>query len=449
MYKFKLEQVLNERFLTKLVSKFRNNEVLKYEKLDRYYMSENDAIKLRSVATGKPNNKIAHGFARYITNMATSYFLGKPIKFHTDDENFNEVLSSYMEGIYNINYDISKAASKKGVSFEILYINENGKLKSKKYEGEEWIPIYSSRPDEFLECAVHIWEVKDIDGNLLFDYADVYDKASIWHFVRRNKSAVYDLIDIESHYLSDVPLIVYANNEEMLGDYETAISIIDAYDRAQSDTANDMDYFTDAYLTIVGAGGGFTDANGNELSTEESQKSLRNNRVIFLDEKGSASFLTKNSNDASNENYKNRLFKDLFFICQVPAMTDESFAGDLSGIAIRYKLIGLEQLAIMKENKFRLALAKKLRIITDFINIRERKSFDAGSIKQVYERNFVDNTKEMIENTAKLEGIVSKETQLNTLPASIVDNAKEEILRIEEETKRNEGLFLESEREDE
>ena len=103
----------------------------------------------------------------------------------------------------------------------------------------------------------------------------------------------------------------------------------------------------------------------------------------------------------------------------------------------------------MKENKFRLALAKKLRIITDFINIRERKSFDAGSIKQVYERNFVDNTNEMIENTAKLEGIVSKETQLNTLPASIVDNAKEELLRIEEETKRNEGLFLESEREDE
>ena len=59
MYKFKLEQVLNERFLTKLVSKFRNNEVLKYEKLDRYYMSENDAIKLRSVAVGKPNNKMA------------------------------------------------------------------------------------------------------------------------------------------------------------------------------------------------------------------------------------------------------------------------------------------------------------------------------------------------------------------------------------------------------
>ncbi len=443
MYKFTVEQVLEERFLTRLVEKFRNREIPGYDKLERYYMAENDAIKNRSMKKGKPNNKIAHGFARYISNMATSYFIGKPVRYQADDDEYNRMLNDYMDDTYNHNYEISKSASKKGIAFELMYVNEKSILKTKKYEAEEIIPVYSSRPDEFLECGIHIWEERDLNGNLLGDYADVYDNANIWRFKRRNKAALYEFYEIQSHMLNDVPIIVYWNNEEQLGDYEEVISQIDAYDRGQSNTANDMDYFTDAYLVLTGAQGGLTDEEYNDLSPEDAERSLRENRLIYLDEKGTAQFLTKNSADTQTENYKNRLFKDIFFISQVPPMTDESFAGDLSGIALRYKLIGLEQLAIMKENKFRQAQQKKLKILTGWINLKESRHFDSSTVKQIYERNFVDNMKEMIENAGKLEGVVSKETQLSVLPSSVVKDAKEEINRIRKEAREDELQYKE------
>ncbi len=448
MYRFRTDQVLDEKFLTRLVEKFRAREVREYDRMDRYYGSENDAIRLRGMKQGKPNNKIPHGFARYISNMATSYFMGRPVRYQVDDAEYSDAIQDYLKDSYNFNYEISKAASKKGVAFELLYVNEKSELRSRKYEAQEILPVYSPSTDEFLECAVHLWENRDLDGNLLLDGADVYDRTDIWSFRRRNKAALYELHGVEPHHLSDVPVIVYWNNEEQTGDYRCVIPAIDAYDRAQSNTANDKDYFTDAYLVVKGSGG-FTDEEGGDIPQSEAERNLRNSRVMFLDEKGDAKFLVKQTDGTEDEAYKNRIFRDIFFISQVPAMTDESFSGDLSGIAIRYKLMGLEQLAIMKENKFRLAQQKKIRIVTDWINLKYSRNYDASLVQQIYERNFVDNDTEKIGNAAKAEGMVSRETQLSMMPSSVVPDAKEELERMAAEKQAEELEYMEEEQGDE
>lgn len=448
MYKFEMNQVLDEKFLTRLVEKFRAQEIRYYDMLDRYYAVQNDKIRFRSMKSGKPNNKLYHGFARYISNMATSYFAGKPVEYVIEDNAYKEALNDYLDDQYNFDYEISKAASKKGISYELLYVNEASELKTKMYEAQDIIPVYSSRMDEFLNGFIRMSEKRDLDGTLLMDYADVYDKTTIYHFARRTKAGMYELTGWEPHYLDDVPLIVYWNCEEVTGDYECVLSLIDAYDRAQANTANDMDYFTDAYLVVVGAAGGFVDENGQDITPDQAERNLRNNRIMYLDEKGDAKFLIKQTDDAASENYKNRIFRDLFFTCQVPPMTDESFAGDLSGIAIRYKLIGLEQLAIMKENKMRLAKQKKIKMITDWINFKKSTHFDASTVKQKYTRNFIDNVSEMIENVGKLEGIVSHETQLDMLPNDVVNDSAAELERIRKEKQEADDMYMEPVREE-
>jgi len=122
----------------------------------------------------------------------------------------------------------------------------------------------------------------------------------------------------------------------------------------------------------------------------------------------------------------------------VPALSDESFAGNLTGIAIRYKLIGLEELAIEKENKFKAASKKKLKLITEFINLKKNTNYDANTIEQKYERNFIDNLTDIIENVSKLEGITSKYTQLSLLP--VVKDVDEELQTIEKEKLQEENL---------
>lgn len=445
MYKFSIEQVKDPVILTKLVKKFKAKERRRFNKAQRYYEVRND-IYARKMSDLKENNKIAHGFARYITNMATAYFIGKPVRYSTDDEAYQKALDGVLNKNYinMLNFEVSKEASKKGIGFLLLYVNEEGKLKIKKCSAEEIIPVFSTSLGEYLECAVRLSEEYDIDGNFLKEGADIYDKERIYHYERTNRAADFEFVSDESHLLSDVPVIVIKNNEEMIGDYEPQYSIIDGYDKGQSNTGNDVDYFSDSYLAIAGAGGGLESIGSEEPDEDGNRaaKNLKENKLLFLDEGGQAFFIEKNPHDTATENYKNRLFKDLFFLSQVPALTDENFSGNLTGVAIRYKLTGLEELAIMKENNFQAAQHKMIKLITDYLNTIQNKEYDPEQVTQKYTRNFIDNESEIISNVTQLENVVSKETQLNMLPQTIVDNAQEELDRMEAERIREEELPL-------
>ncbi|MCM1121820.1 MAG: phage portal protein [Eubacterium sp.] len=443
MYKFSKEQVLDPVFLTKLIHRFKREQIPRFIRDENYYMVKTE-IQKRTMTDGKPNNKLAHGFCRYITNMATSYFAGKPIRYlfvsteedaRKETEFYKETLLEVFKNNYinSLNFEVSKEASKKGIGFYLIFSNEHSNIRIKKMEAETIIPVYSTSLDEFLEAAVHIWSEYDIDCLLIAEYADVYDDRQIYHYRREAGEMVYtEYKKPEYHRMGDIPVIVVWNNEEQVGDYEPVITLNDAYDNGQSDTANDMDYFTDAYLCITGASSmvetTLTDEEDAD-SAENAAKNLRKNRILFLDEHGQAEWLTKNINDTANENYKNRLYKDIFFLSQVPALTDESFSGNLSGIAIKYKMTGLEELAIMKESKMCAAQTKMIKIITDFLNTKMNKNWNPDVVEQKYDRNFVDNISDIITDVRNIDGIVSRETQLDMLPVSVISDTAAELDR--------------------
>lgn len=460
MYRFHAEQVRDEKFLTELITKFKSNDVPRFRKLQEYYDVQTEILQ-RVMDPGKPNNKLAHGFARYIANMATSFFMGRPIKYEVPDETvpvegleedgekivdhseYEDLLNKELQAnyIHKLNYDVAKECSKKGIGHYLLFLDEEGALRIKKCDAESIIPVYSPKLGEFLECAVRLWEDRKLNGTLIAEYAAVYDKQYIRYYRRRAACGLYQYYMREPHMMSDIPVIINWNNEEQMGDYEPVIPLIDAYDKAQSDTGNDMDYFSDAYLCIAGAAELTDEAgNGEGNDADRAAEILRRNKILYLDEKGQAEWLTKNINDTATENYKNRVYNDLFFLAQVPALTDESFAGNLTGVAIKYKLIGLEELAIMKQNAMDASQKKLISLVTDYINLRYNKNFDPGKVVLKYERNLITNDTELIDNAAKLENITSHETQLSVLPSSIVQNAKDELDRIQQENMDAEGL---------
>lgn len=187
MYKFRRDQVLDPEFLTKLVERFKKEYVPRFIRDQQYYEVKTEILK-RTMTDGKPNNRLAHGFCRYITNMATSYFAGKPLGYIVEDNEYQEALENLFQRNYidSLNFAVSKEASKKGIGFLLMFLNEKGDLRIKKMDAETIIPVYSSSLDEFLEAAVHIWEDYDIDNTLLCEYADVYDDTFIYHFKREN-----------------------------------------------------------------------------------------------------------------------------------------------------------------------------------------------------------------------------------------------------------------------
>ena len=233
-------------------------DLQRYRRLDRYYMNENEIGNRIFKDGSKPNNRIAHAFARYITCIATAYFLGSGVKIECEDPEYrdalNELYQSHMAEVKH--YEEAKGMSKFGRAFELLYIDRDGNDRTASIQPSDMIPVYGEGIDRFLIFVIYLYKTVKIVGGIetAIEHADVYTADRVYTYERRAGTASRWMRTGDyAHGYSDVPVIVRWNSTDQKGDYEDVIPQIDAYDRAQSDTANDLDYFTDAYLAITGA----------------------------------------------------------------------------------------------------------------------------------------------------------------------------------------------------
>ena len=226
------------------------------------------------------------------------------------------------------------------------------------------------------------------------------------------------------HGFDGVPATEYVENKERTCIFEPAMSMIDAYNKAISEKANDVDYFADAYMKILGAALG-----------DDEMKYIRDNRIINFD--GDADqlvvdFLQKPNGDTTQEHLIDRLEKLIFQISMVANISDENF-GTSSGIAMKYKLQGMSNLAKTKERKFTSGMNRRYKLI--FSNpVSGMKEDDWVKLHYHFTPNIPSNVLEESQIAGNLEGIVSQETQLGVL--SVVDNVQNEMKKIENEQEK-------------
>ena len=310
--------------------------------LMNYYNNNNTAINNRSYDDNKPSNKLSHPFASYITNMAVGYFLGKPISYNSNNSNLLSRINDVFK--YNDEADnnttLAKYSSICGYAVELIYADEDSNARFKAIPADEVAIVYDNTLEENILCAVRYFDEEIVGTDKIKTTISVYTSDEIQTYELKDEDI--NLIESELHYFQDVPVVVYINNDELYGDFEKVKSLIDAYDQAQSDTANDFEYFTNALLVISGI-----------LVDDENGLDFKNNRVLnFTGSEGKAEYLIKNINDSALENFKNRLVEDIHKFSQIPNLTDEQFAGNVSGESMKYKLMGLENITGLKEAKF-------------------------------------------------------------------------------------------------
>ena len=103
-------------------------------------------------------------------------------------------------------------------------------------------------------------------------------------------------------------------------------------------------------------------------------------------------------------------------------MSDENFANNVSGVAMRYKLLGLENVCAIKERKFKRGLQNRLWLISNILNIKTGTALQ--DIKITFKRNIPSNELEVANMINNLRGLVSNETLISQL--SFIENAQEE-----------------------
>ncbi len=134
---------MSVRKLSRLVSKV---ETKNYTKLIDYFLNKHDILKQTKKSASTPNNKIVAPIAQYITNTATGYFLGKPVVYASKDTELVEKINKIFE--YNDeqdhNFELGKLNSVYGSCVEMLYLDEDSKIRFTKLNPDDVIFIYES-----------------------------------------------------------------------------------------------------------------------------------------------------------------------------------------------------------------------------------------------------------------------------------------------------------------
>ena len=424
MFRISKDEELTLELLQEFLTEHQNEVENKYSKLKAAYESDHEILHYPKKPKYKPDNRIVVNFPKYITDTTNGFFLGNPIKTTADDAavaEYVEYLNQYNDQDDN-NYELSKIMSNFGKGYEMYFTDEEAELCITYLDPIEAFMIFD---DSILERPLYfVRRYTDRKGN---EYGSVSNSFGVRYF--KATGGLDWLDDWQPHYFPGVPATEYVENKERKGIFEPVMTMVNAYNKAISEKANDVDYFSDAYLKVLGA-----------LVDEEGIKFIRDNRILnFTDETGEgknivAEFMAKPSDDAGQENLLNRLEKHIFQIGQAADVSDESF-GTSSGIAMLYKMWSTSNMGKIKQRKFESGMNRRYKLL--FGHPASKVPADAWvQLHYQFTPNIPANLLEEAEIAAKLEGITSHETQLKVL--SVVDNIQSELDKIEEENKEPE-----------
>lgn len=423
------ETEITDELVTKLI-KLHEEDCERYITLEDYYRGK-AKIYDRSKEDYKANNKLALDYPSYIVDILLGLFVGKPISYTVADEN-----KEMMEGLQEVfdlndeqdeNAEIAKICGIKGRGYEIVYLDEEGGVRFNEVQPENIVMVYDNHiKPEPLFC-IYIREDADAESigkeskNKL---VTLYTKETIKEM--RLEGSDLKLIEENANLFGAIPVVEFKNNNEAIGDFERVLSLIDALNLAQSDTANDFEEFTDALLVLAG----MPQADSDDVNR------MIEDKVLLLDKSGgagqSAEWLIKNINDTALENYKNRLDADIHKFAKVPNMNDEHFAGNVSGEAMKYKLFATDQIIAQKQRKFKSALQERIKLILSIAKIKTAKDFDYRDISIVFNDNKPYNELDNIATVkAALDAGLSKTYAYGKLRD--IDDVAEELERQEQE----------------
>lgn len=418
---------MTPELLAEYMTKHKTEISQRYQRLHDAYENKYKIGQMEKKPDWKPDNRIPVNFAKYITDTMNGFFIGIPIKTTCDDEDVSkylEFLDQYNDQDDN-NAELSKVCSIYGKGYEMYFVDEEGNIGITYLTPLDAFMIYD---ESILERPLFfVRHYLDSDN---VEWGSWSDGRVVQHFVNRGSYKWVD--EPKVHGFDGVPAVEYVENEERMGLFESALPMIDAYNKAISEKANDVDYFADAYLKIL----------GTKLEKEDLEY-LRRKRIINFEgddaDKLIVEFLQKPDADATQENLINRLEKLIFQISMVANISDENF-GASSGIALKYKLQAMSNLAKTKAMKFKSGMNRRYKLI--FSNPVSGMQKDAWvGIEPIFTQNYPANILEESQIAGNLAGITSQQTQLKVL--SIVDNVQQEIDRIaEEESSSKEDVVM-------
>lgn len=381
-----------------------------------YYRGRHDILARRMQDATKPNNRLCNGYPALIANAYAGYLFGEPVSYGAQDDALQDSVDQTMryndEAAENALLGLDMGIC--GVAVEIHYMDAETNERFRRVDPICCIDVRDGTIENAMVALIRYYNQTDVLTHKVTQIVEVLD-AKMRTVYERDGNKLTVTAE-EEHFYGDVPAVVYRNNSESLGDFEGVLTLIDAYDLMQSESLNDQEYFSDAYLILRGMEG-----------TEDADiANMKHNRVLLVPMDAGAEWLTKQQSDALVENIKNRLNNDIHRFSGCPDMSDQNFAGNASGVAIKYKLLQFENVASVKEREFKRGLQRRLELLCEIWAVKGRGGFDWRSVEISFRRALPENLLELSQTLSNLGSLISDETKRGMLPMDVNEEAEKE-----------------------
>lgn len=426
---FLTDSLTFEKIIT-FIQKFVQYESPRLEKYFNYYEGNQAILRKMVNDPTKPCNRIVTNYCYTIVGNYQGYLTGQDITY-TSPNDISAIVDilSYND-VRTEDSELLKQALIYGRSFEINYVDEDGKQRFKVLDTRQCIPVYDNTLNQNLLCVIRFYPIDQFDVSNGYN-VDIYYTDRIEHYTMNTGFTTLRFIGEEQHFYHQVPVTVFSLNPEEKSIFDKIMGLQDAYNTLLSSEVDDFEAFCDAYLVLK-----------NVTATADDVAEMKEKRVIVLPYAAQgvdpdASFLNKNISDTQIENMLTNIDEQIHKISNSPDFTDEAF-GTSSGVAMKYKLLGFENTAGAIAANMTKALQKRLELICEILNLTSGEQM-WRDVEITFTRNLPVDLAETANLVNTLKGTVSDRTLLSLLP--FVSDIDKELEMVEESKLRNMELY--------
>ena len=419
---------LTVELLQKMIERFRLSVEPTLNKYKNYY-DGNQAIMNKSYSdASKPCNRTVINYCKNIVDSYCGYLATPGYITYMNTETVDD---SWMEVLRYNDYTAQDSefllqALTYGVACELMYIDENANVRFKLINPATCFGVYDDTLSNDMLYFVRMFKANEWDDSDTYN-VDVYGAETVKHYTMEGADGTPEFIGEEQHYFNQCPAnIFYLANEKSI--FDCIIGLQDSANELVSAEIDDYSAFCDAYLTLVGA-----DAEPEDIA------SMKESRVLILPEGAQAAWLTKNANDAQVENILKRIHESIYRIAQCPDFSSESFVGGVSsGIAIRYRLTGMETRAAAICAEMKKALLRRIELICGVASLKLGEEIFMN-VEIDFKRNIPEDLTATINLINSLKGTVSDATLLSQLP--FITDVKAELEAVNAQKAENLAMY--------
>lgn len=359
------------------------------------FLGVQEILKRKREYNADINNKIVVNRSQEIVRKVVGYFLGEPVSYTSRSaessglqiENLNEYMEEEDKAARDV--ELGEWSSICGTSYRLVMTNPLDLPDAIPFNIPTCDPrttgiIYSSEVLQYPVLGFVFAPIVDNEGATIGHTYWVYSDKTQFIFKSNGVtplSGEFEFVGESDHYMDDIPLVEYQNNQWRKGDFEPAMTLLDALNTSLSDRVN-------AIVQTVGSILVFVDCEPDEDGTEK------------IKEKGSLVIKTGNANNARIEYVAPVLSQAdaqvleatindyIDAVTGIPSRSTNKGNGGDTGDAV-YLRDGYQDLELVVRNKeraFKSGERKTLRLVSKILE-KFGESFDPRDVQINMVRN--------------------------------------------------------------